>query len=204
MKRFCLGLVFLTALISSPATGFAEVEGVYLAISSGATFRDNADLAIDGVNAGTSSFNTGSNFGTAVGVQLNHHFRIETEISFRDNNVDRVPGFDANVLSSAFLLNGFYDFDPVGPVRPFVGAGVGLGVVHVDSILGFDLDEDTTALAYQGTAGIQWEFRPQWTLSLAYRYLATTDVEFITPIGKLATEFNSHELAIGLRFLFKL
>ena len=203
MKRFCIGLV-LSTLISSPVAGFAEVEGVYVAANIGANYRSDADLSLNGTPAGTSNFTIGFHFGTAVGIQLDNHFRFETEISYRENNVDLASGFDAKVLSTTFLVNAFYDFDRLGPVRPFVGIGVGLGVVHIDSILGFDLDGDNTTLAYQATAGVGWDFRPQWTLSLAYRYLATTDPEIMTPVGNLETEFGSHELVLGVRYLFNL
>lgn len=203
MRLFCLGLV-LTALVASPATGLAEVEGVYLAINSGPASRGNADVTLDGVPAGTSNFSTGFHFGTAVGIQLDNHFRFETEITYRENKVDLASDLDGKVMSTAFLVNVYYDFERLGPVRPFVGAGAGLGVVHFKSVLGLGFDDDNTALAYQGTAGIQWDFRPQWTLSMAYRYLATTDPKIITPLGKLETEFGNHELVLGLRFLFNL
>ena len=203
MKRFCIVLV-LTAMIATPVTGWADVEAVYLAVSGGGNYRGNADVTINGIPAGASKFTTGFNFGTAVGIQLDNRFRFETEISYRENNIDRASGLDAKVSSTALLLNGFYDFDPVGPVRPFIGVGAGLGGVHVDSIAGLSVDEDNTAFAYQGTAGIQWNFHPEWTFSLAYRYLATSDVEVKSPTGGLETKFNSHELVLGLRCLFNL
>ena len=63
-------------------------------------------------------------------------------------------------------------------------------------------DDNDTVFAYQFMAGIGFEINPKTTLTVGYRYFATTDPEFVL-LG-LPTEFtiSSHDFNVGARLMF--
>ena len=104
------------------------------------------------------------------------------------------------------FANAFYDFNLGGPLKPYVGGGVGVGFVDVlyrpsgVSII----DDRATAFAWQAAAGVAWEVSPSLDLFAGYRYRATSDVEVQADL--FAADFdieNRGSLAeAGLRFKF--
>jgi OmpA-OmpF porin, OOP family len=89
--------------------------------------------------------------------------------------------------------------------RMMVSVGAGAGAVHTefdDGVL--DQDEDT-AFAYQGIAGLSYALSPRTDLTMNYRYLRSDALEFQ---GRHAghTDFydtddaENHTVTIGLRF----
>ena len=80
--------------------------------------------------------------------------------------------------SLGIMANALYDFFPTRQWSPYLGVGIGgLRVEESGRIVrGIGLGEDSDfQFAYQGIAGIKYAFNPNWSASVDYRYLATTD-----------------------------
>ena len=104
------------------------------------------------------------------------------------------------------MANAYYDFDLGGPLKPYVGGGVGVGFIDVDyspSGVGI-IQDDATAFAYQAMAGLTYEVGPATELFAGYRYRATTDVEFDATLfsAGLDVENSANIVEAGLRFTF--
>ena len=74
--------------------------------------------------------------------------------------------------------NAYYDFKFFGPIKPFVGFGLGVARVREewdafsDGLQRFfNVDDARTEFAYQGRAGIAYEVNKRLDLSVGYRYV---------------------------------
>ncbi|MBY0568491.1 MAG: outer membrane beta-barrel protein [Hyphomonadaceae bacterium] len=110
-------------------------------------------------------------------------------------------------VDTTFLFaNGYYDFTPVGPVTPYIGAGVGVGFVNVDySPSGVTIvDDDATVFAYQLIGGASFDISERTALFAQYRYRATEDVETDVSLfdANLDIENRASIIEAGVRFRF--
>jgi opacity protein-like surface antigen len=115
---------------------------------------------------------------------------------------DGKGGVDTTYL----MANAFYDFNQMGRFRPYVGAGLGLGMVNVDySPSGVEIvDDDKTVFAYQLIAGSDFAVSDRMAIFAQYRYRATSDVDVDVSLfdASLDIENRSSALEVGLRFAF--
>lgn len=115
---------------------------------------------------------------------------------------DGKGGVDTTYL----MANAFYDFNQMGKFRPYVGAGLGLGMVNVDySPSGVEIvDDDKTVFAYQLIAGSDFAVSDRMALFAQYRYRATSDVDVDVSLfdASLDIENRSSAIEVGLRYSF--
>ncbi|MDX2275721.1 MAG: outer membrane beta-barrel protein [Hyphomonadaceae bacterium] len=110
-------------------------------------------------------------------------------------------------VDTTFLMaNVYYDFTQYGAFTPYVGAGLGVGMVNVEykpSGVGI-VDDDDTVLAYQLIAGAAYELNDRMSLFAQYRYRGTDDVETNVDLfpASLDIENTSSVVEAGLRFNF--
>ncbi|TJY59937.1 hypothetical protein E4T66_12200 [Sinimarinibacterium sp. CAU 1509] len=98
-----------------------------------------------------------------------------------------------------FMGNLWYDLDFGGPVIPYVGAGLGYQNTQVSG----DLDENDGGLTYQLGAGVGVNINEHMMLSLDYRFVTADDPTFETSDGgNVSTEYQSHNVGLGLRYFF--
>jgi opacity protein-like surface antigen len=125
-------------------------------------------------------FGTGFSGGAALGVILPFGFRVEGEFGFIHAPVNSDGGTktDGSFNHYLFMANAYYHFDLFGPIKPYVGFGLGASHVHEDwkpfsDRLGtfFNVDETRTEFAYQARAGITFELTRQLDLSAGYRFV---------------------------------
>lgn len=119
---------------------------------------------------------------------------------------DLVADARGSVDTTFLMANGYYDFDIGGPFRPYVGAGVGVGMVGVDyspSDVPI-VDDDDTVFAYQAMLGASYEVSADMELFAQYRYRATNDVETDVSLfdATLDIENRASLVEAGLRFRF--
>lgn len=123
-------------------------------------------------------------------------------VSVGDLVDDGKGGIDTTYL----MANAFYDFNQMGKFRPYVGAGVGLGMVNVDySPSSVEIvDDDKTVFAYQLIAGSDFAVSDRMALFAQYRYRATSDVDVDVSLfdASLDIENRSSALEVGLRYAF--
>ncbi len=209
----------LIALIVSVSAVFlgmsAQAEGFYLAFATGASVIPDQDISGGGLS-GEVSADAGYHVGGAVGIHMNEHLRGEVNLSYREADIDTItgPGISlegaGTVGAFAALANVYFDLLPEAPVIPFLGAGIGLGVVTVDSDSGATVlivDDSSVEFAWNVLAGLTVPVTDRFSLLLAYRYLATTNPELDATVpgvgsGTIEGEFDTHEAMFGGRFDF--
>lgn len=92
---------------------------------------------------------------------------------------DLVADGQGSVDTLFLMANAYYDFDFIGPFKPYVGAGVGIGFVDVEYAPSATtiIDDRTASFAYQAMAGAAYELSRTIDLFAQYRYRATTDAQ---------------------------
>jgi opacity protein-like surface antigen len=148
----------------------------------------------------------GGQFGDGPGASLGGHFgaafngiRAEAEIAHTAiANYNIFSGGDKDATS--FMANGYYDFDTGSPLKPYIGAGIGIALAHIrdQRISGNGAEDDDIVFAFQAMGGVGYEILPSTTIFGGYKYFGTTDVT----VGTLSENISFHSIEIGVRYSF--
>ncbi len=176
-----------TLLASSFATAATPVNGWYSSVFGGYThLAGNISKNFLGFHVDDVAYEDGFNAGLRLGYQSNP-IRYELEYTYfqtntKDFDVDFIDqtGISGDTNANIGMANIYYDFaDVILPtISPFLGVGIGYAYIQtsLDStgpfgLFSFSVKEG--AFAYQGTAGLTYNFAENWALNASYRYLAT-------------------------------
>lgn len=196
--------VMLTSLATSAHGG--EEESYLSANFFGLGFLSDAKATNQ--NGAIPGYDIETSEGFAVGAAMGYDFygfpRIEAEIAYQNNALDKVTTGAGRVLlhedidSLAILVNGYLDFTNSSLWTPFLSVGLGTALINVDDSTVYVGNDATAVFAYQIGAGIAYAVNPDLSLEGKYRYFATTDPEF----GKVEMEYATHNLYVGMRYSF--
>ena len=159
----------------------------------------------------------------ALGFETEDAQQVELEVAFRSFDIEgasgvrvgshSIPagyyGLTGDVDTWSLMLNARQLFD-AGPVRPYIGGGVGfarhdgaamLAIQPIPPLLptgveGEDSGDDT-AFAYQFMAGVEVELEGVQLFG-GYRYMATADLE----IERFTASYRTHAIEVGIRIRF--
>lgn len=202
--------LFSAALMASGiAVGATAIDGWYSSAFGGYTYMpDNINVTHTGLTRNDATYDSGYHAGGRFGFKSNP-MRYEGEITyiqadvrgFSINNVKQV-GIDGETHATLAMANVYYDFrDMVPAIQPFIG--LGLGVAWVEGTLishgpfGYTRYSDSDGtFAYQGTAGLTYNFAENYALNVGYRYVATTRLD---NLGKV---FQANLATVGVIYRF--
>lgn len=205
------------AVIEEPSQ--AEVDsGIYLEAAGGGSRSLDQDAKFRtpiGSVSGDFDFKAGWIASGAVGLRMNQarfelagQYRVSDVESITLNSIVGPTGGD--IIVATGLANFYYDFD-LGPVSPFLGAGIGVARIDLDAEVRpnvFVVDETTNEIAWNIMAGLSMAIAPSTELFLRYRYLAlfdeaTVDASYPGVIqGDLDFDYTVNDFAMGLRYTF--
>jgi OmpA-OmpF porin, OOP family len=212
----------LALLLIAAAPARAEVapmlRGFYLALDGGVVGLEDADIDYGGalfngspLGNGNVEFDAGWAVSGAAGWRVFNFYRIELEISHRENDVRDVdPGFggDGSMTATTYMANGYFDFPTYrySGFIPYIGAGVGRAQFTQDVVVdgGTLSHSNSHAFAYQAIGGLEFPVMPRrMSFTFEYRYLATTRPLFQDLNGVFYhSNYNSHTFFAGLRWGF--
>jgi outer membrane protein OmpA-like peptidoglycan-associated protein len=173
----------------------------YMGADVGANLLENSDVKGNGNN-----FKTDYDLGYGALGQAGYSFgalKVEGELGWRRNDVDKVTGGTSSGSASVFSLMGnvLYDFMPASTWHPFVGAGV--GPAYVDGKGGGQYSGSDWQFAYQGIAGVGYDLSNNWALKTQYRYFSTLDYDTKDNSSrKMEAEYHSHAILVGFTYKF--
>lgn len=203
-------LLLATLLATGVASAATPVDGWYTSAFGGYTFLpDNVNAAVDGLIFNGTSYNNGYNVGGRVGYQ-NKPMRYELEYTyfsasntgFMANWVEQTAGITGSSSGNLFMANLYYDFPDMLPaISPFLGLGIGFAQIETTLISSAPLDgayfsASEIPFAYQGTAGLTYNFSENYALNLSYRYVATGKS------GEFGRVFQAHLANVGAIYRF--
>lgn len=135
--------------------------------------------------------------------------RLQT---FAQNAVTGTQALSGDISVLTFMGNVYYDFDLGLGWKPYVGGGLGVASISLESkatASGRTLaDDKDTVFAYQAGGGVGYEFATSAdhaiTVSLDWRYFRTADPTFKGAVtgAEFDAEIGGHEISLGLRYGF--
>lgn len=225
MRGFKIALLAAASVFAVAAAARADDSGPDLTLSNGWYVAGSAGLAFyqnSANRSGTTSFDLSTDPGFAVtgavGKELGNGFRAEGELGYRQFAMDHGtvyrPGgmgistgsASGNANAFSVMGNGYHDFSTNGPIKPYVGAGIGVARVALSDVTvggANAVNDSDTVFAYQGMAGFSYQLTPRATVYTGYRYFATLDPRFNDAAGqRITSEFASNNVELGYRLAF--
>lgn len=218
-KRLLLG-AGLALFAAQPASAAID-DPWYFTLRAGPSFAQDSKLV--GPQSGLRAqddHKVGIGFGAGVGYDFGG-VRLEAEISRHENKVkkfvfDNAGGFPfgAGTFTAAhgktnatnFMANMYYDIDLGGPLKPYLGFGLGASRLNYDNYrVGATtfLDKSKTVFAYQGIAGLRYTLTKTVDLTLDYRYFGTENPKLVDTLGRdLNGKYRTHLGMVGLVWKF--
>lgn len=188
-------LMSVAALAGLSLAGVARAQTAidpqwYVRGGVGATYQDeiNATPSVKGEAGWTAD--------AAVGRQIDSNFRAEGQILYAD---DEQKVGEGRIKVLAGLANAYYDFDTGTKLKPFIGAGVGIGQVKLDDSA---IDGDDTGFAYQLQAGVAYPINDKLSAQVGYRYLGVNDVEIGSGAQAIRGDYHDQAITMGLTYKF--
>lgn len=217
------GFIWLSILwVAFPCTpaNAGSVDGMYVSFHTGITdVSKSSTLAMTSAEFGVDvDFSKGFNVGGAIGYQFNDNFRVEGEITYRNNSLSNVLHTNGKISETGeltqigLMANILYDFDSfflmgVG-ITPYFGGGLGFSGTDLDEFVGPSssisllTDNDDVSFAGQFIVGMGYELFNTALLTMDYRYLTSNDLQFKDLSADFKLENNSHNFVFGVRYYF--
>ncbi|OYZ89404.1 MAG: flagellar motor protein MotB, partial [Sphingomonadales bacterium 17-56-6] len=223
MRKLAIGLALASTALASPA--LARDDQWYVGVDGGAMIVEDLSLDIGTLNdAATIGTKKSYDFGGVVGYDFGG-FRLESEVSYRMSDVvdfnsqtPQIPSGSGATLAGAgtyttsgdasalsFMVNGLLDFGDDDGIQGFVGGGVGVARIDVQTVFAAPtfLDDSDTGFAWQALAGIRAPLSDSWDVGLKYRFFNADKVNMVDRLGRTVdTRFRSHSVMGSLIYNF--
>lgn len=207
-------LVTLAAIAVLPMAATAADRGLSFTLLGGTSNLSDPSTTF-GAGNGRLVLGSGTAYGGSVAWRFAPSWRLEGEVVYRNNDVDRstVPGLDVNpgdadYASVALMANLLWDVGrwPLGTVtlRPYVGVGIGrLQELDTDlRVAGQPAEFSGSGRARQLLAGLEWDYSSRWTAGVGLRRVDAGRVTLKGPQGSVTVDHGGWgaELRLGYRF----
>jgi outer membrane protein OmpA-like peptidoglycan-associated protein len=223
MRKLAISLALASTALASPA--LARDDQWYVGVDGGAMIVEDLSLDIGAINdAASVDSDKGYDFGGVVGYDFGG-FRLESEVSYRQADVTGFTSQTAQIPSGAgtvlarpgsydvagdasalsFMVNGLLDFGDDDGLQGFVGGGVGVARIDVQTVLAAPafLDDSDTGFAWQALAGVRAPLSDSWDVGLKYRFFNADKVSLVDRLGRgVDTRFRSHSIMGSLIYNF--
>jgi OmpA-OmpF porin, OOP family len=201
IRNVLLGAAASLLVAGTASADYTSPTGWYMSLGAGANWIDDSDWSEygDDDDVGQFDFDDGYIASGAVGYDFGQNWRVEFEVSYRDNDVSNFNGIEVWELSQ--LVNVLYDVPLGGNWEVSVGAGVGGNLIVLQQWDSIDLDD--YVVAGQLLAEASYRLSNRWQAFAGYRYLVVDDfgADYATdPLTGIDFEKTEHSLLVGLRF----
>lgn len=220
LRSLSIPLAFLTALFLGPGLACAgsgpdflskiDMKRVYFSGYLGLSlFPDtNYTESVTPVT-GVVELKNANLMAGALGLRLSPEIDVEVELSYRKPDLvsitpDGGPVSDmgGEIRTTAAMINGYYNFDPLWNVQPFLtgGAGIAFQSGEFDDTAGVTVDSSDSDMgfAYQIGGGVKYKIRKELKFTTSYRYFGTTEMDF----GTSRIDYGAHEFRLGVEYDF--
>lgn len=238
VKKELLLAVAATALVLGISSARAadidpvvEPAGWYVSLFGGASWLDEVktDYSFDSFPDDEYQADIGTDvgfiIGGAVGTHLTEDLRVELEVAYSENDVDKITYTDffgdTTVYDAVsgkfgiltFMANLWYDVPLSEELTPYIGGGAGVAIVDAD--VGYDdfadfdpiFDNSEVAFAFQVGAGLRWHVWENVALDVGYRLRGIDGPNFDSEVTQIpgtssydADWMWSHNVIGGISF----
>jgi len=210
----CFSLAGLSMMVTLPVAA-QDRSGLYVSAYGGSSSLASTSLTESRTSlatlTGKGSFGSGIGLGGAFGYRYGNGWAAELAWDYRSHDVKRIGGtpVQGDFASTTAFINGYYRFQKVGMVRPFVGAGLGY-VTEIDMDLSRGGSEREYSrrggLAIQAIVGGEVDLSDRWSVSADLRWSQMGSGSFkstsagATLSGKPKYQPTSVNLGLNYRF----
>jgi OmpA-OmpF porin, OOP family len=207
--------IAITAAALPAAAHAQDAGGLYGRIDGGYSPGAGADIdtaALIGVGADQKD---GYLVSGAIGFADESGFRVEGEVSHRQNKLKASPTLDpgGKLSATSAMLNGYYEFGgSEAKIRPYLGAGAGVSRAKLRAdnsapLLPVSIDDKRTGFAWQAMAGVAVKMSDKLAVDIGYRYFVAPEIKgsALSPPGAptpFDAEYKQHAATVGLRLGF--
>ena len=149
--------------------------------------------------------------GVALGNLLTPSLSIEVEGAYGQSDVDRLSvngrnqgSADGDLGLAQVMVNVIYEFGPQQAISPYLGVGLGAGLLDGDlRYAGQRIDDSDAAFMIQFIGGVSVDLNPNTRFFTEYRYGLVDEFELSR--GGSAVRFDdldSHQLLFGVEIAF--
>lgn len=206
-------IIFLFCLMLLPTQAMAiDWTGVYIAPRFNIAYTDMDTIKGGGKKSNGDDTVLGGSLALGYTFRTLFNIPLRTEVEYSmygraDDNFKKGGDKVASKLDAETLfLNVYYDFAVTWPVKPYIGAGVGMAFLHnKGSVDGISLGtKHTYNFAANGQAGVSFVVNPNLAVDLGYRFAYLGDAKTgSSSLGRVKTEdVMHHQGNIGFRWTF--
>jgi OOP family OmpA-OmpF porin len=204
MRKLAIAVALSTTVLAGPA--LARDGAWYVGGEFGAMIVEDSDTTFTpGTTAGTTGtvgigFEEGFDGAGFIGYDFGA-FRVEAEVAYKQADVEEIttngltaPGTagtgalfdggngDISILSG--MVNAMLDFGDDDGLSGFVGGGVGMARVDINSVTAFTntgalIDDSDTRFAWQLFAGVRQALSRTVDIHLKYRFFNVDELEYV-------------------------
>ncbi len=150
--------------------------------------------------------------GIDIGRRHSKFMRSSIDFTYRAGDLENsgaapaVPGtpfvVDGDLKVYSLMKNFHLDLAQRGGFRPYIGVGIGAGVLDADANIGGEIFtvQDEVGFAYQIMGGVARNISDLASIYAEYRFFSLSDVDVATNAGPNEGGFTSHDVLFGLRF----
>ena len=225
MKKLVLALVF--TCICLPAQAMAFKQGMYIAPKISYTYSSaDTSTELNDVTVGSSANISDNLIGgaLAVGYDYSKKYSVPVRAELEYNiysplNDDTSITVGANTTNSshrigsqAIFLNAYYDIHTKTKFTPYVGAGLGIGILSYDAtssttnpLSTTSYDKKTEAdFAWNVAVGTAFKFTENFALDVSYRYshLGEAKTQTRAGVNGQTDTVSTHQAILAARFNF--
>jgi OOP family OmpA-OmpF porin len=228
MRKLAIAVALSTTVLAGPA--LARDGAWYVGGEFGAMIVEDSDTTFTpGTTAGTTGtvgigFEEGFDGAGFIGYDFGA-FRVEAEVAYKQADVEEIttngltaPGTagtgalfdggngDISILSG--MVNAMLDFGDDDGLSGFVGGGVGMARVDINSVTAFTntgalIDDSDTRFAWQLFAGVRQALSRTVDIHLKYRFFNVDELEYVGFGGRaVGADLRTHSLLGGITFNF--
>ena len=199
-------MALLFSFVSSAAT---PINGLYSTVFGGyAYLPSNINHNYNNSTLSNAKYQAGFEAGGAIGYKANP-MRYEGDITYIQANINsfylnntRQTGTSGNDQTILAMANVYYDFSSLySLIEPYIGGGVGYGwfqarLNSTGPSTAVAFKPNNSAVAYQGMAGVTFNFAENYALNLNYRYVGSSH------LGSFGKMFQAHIANLGATYRF--
>lgn len=180
----------------------------YIGLSAGLLMPNNSKMTDRNGTTADASYSNGFTLSGYAGHAFGNGLRVEGEVSYDMTQLDKfkVLGLEnkinSDLWSIGLIANGYLDLPVSKSFILYAVAGLGFKNINISSgtVSGAKLwnQDSAIAFAYQLGVGSGFRINENIILDLSYRYLDTSSFK----IDQITTDFSSHKILLGIRYLF--
>ncbi|MAN45254.1 MAG: outer membrane beta-barrel protein [Alphaproteobacteria bacterium] len=158
---------------ADPVEDFDAERGMYVAVRGYGSIGDQNNLI----------FQDSREVAGALGYRVNHSWRLEAEYAFRWANIDGLNGASTasgDFTSRSLGLHAFHDFRNGKRLRPFLGAGGGVGVLDFTFEGPADINPDFTVIGKDTNSSAYWNLFAGATYHVSDRFRVSFGTEYVS------------------------